>query len=79
MQKLINMLKKNDNAYSIARVLTIWESVLWSIITVFLVLTNREWKHYDTFTCSYIATLMVVLCDKTFQGALFTLKGGKDV
>lgn len=79
MRKLLNMLKKDENAYSMGRVFAVYGFLLWSIVTSFLVIMGREWKHYDTFTMATMSLVVVVLCDKTFQSALFTirqLKGG---
>lgn len=81
MRRLLNMLKKNENAYSMGKVVALWSVLLWSFVTIFLVLTNKTWAHYDTLTLETIGSVIIVLCDKSFQSSIFTVKkdGDKNV
>lgn len=74
MRSLINMLKKDDNAFSMGRVSAIWAVIQWSIVTLYLALLHIEWKHYDTLTYATIGYVVVVLCDKTFQSSAFSVR-----
>ena len=74
MRKLLNMLKKNENAYSMGRVFALWSVLLWSLITIYLVITNKTWTHYNTLTAQTIGSVFVVLCDKSFQSSIFSVK-----
>lgn len=77
MRKLLNMLKKDENAYSMGRVYTSYGFFLWSIVSLYLSITGKEWKHYDTFTLAIMGMVFALMCDKNFQSALFTIRSIK--
>lgn len=72
------MLKKNENAYSMGRVCTLYAVLQWSIITLYLAFTGKVWQHYDMLTYATVGFVVIILCDKTFQGVHFSVgnKGG---
>lgn len=74
MRKLLNMLKKNENAFSLGRLLSIVAFFLWVGVTVFTVALNRYWQGYETLTIASIVFLLVVMCDKLVESKLFSIK-----
>ena len=42
MRKLINMLKKNDNAYSVGRICAVIGFAVWVLVTLWLFCQNLE-------------------------------------
>lgn len=74
MRSLINMLKKDANAFSMGRVSALWSVIQWSLITWYLALRNIEWRHYDTLTYATIGYVVIVLCDKSFQCSAFNVR-----
>lgn len=78
MKSLINMLKKDETAFSIGRVCSIASFVLWAVITIYLVLLNRTWMHYDSLCICSFSFLLIQLCNKAVESKLFTVKDVKD-
>lgn len=76
MKSLINMLKKDETAFSIGRVCSIISFLLWVGVTVFLVALNRSWIHYDTLTIGAFSFLLIQLCNKAIESRLFSVKAG---
>lgn len=74
MRRLLNMLKKNENAFSLGRLLSIFAFFLWVGVTVFTVALNRYWQGYETLTIASIVFLLVVMCDKLVECKLFSVK-----
>lgn len=77
MRKLLAMLKKDDNAFSLGRLLSLIAFVLWVCVTVFLVAFNRTWGHYDTLTIACLGFLLVQLCNKCVESRLLSVKVGE--
>ena len=77
MRSLLNMLKKNENAYSMGRVCTLYAVLQWSIITLYLAFTGKVWQHYDTLTYATLGYVVIILCDKSFQSSAFSVRGGE--
>lgn len=77
MRRLLNMLKKNDTAYSLGRLLAVIAFFLWFFITVASFTLNRYWQGYETLTIASIAFLLIQLCNKTVESKL--LKVGGDI
>lgn len=46
MRKLINMLKKNDNAYSVGRICAVIGFAVWMLVTLWLAFWARTWGNY---------------------------------
>lgn len=76
MRAFINMLKKDENAFSIGRVCALIGFFLWVGVTVFLVALGRTWGHYDTLTMGVFSFLLVQLCNKVLESRLFSVKAG---
>lgn len=79
MRSLINMLKKDENAFSMGKISAIWAVVQWSIVTLYLVFTGKTWAHYDTLTWATLGYETIVLCDKSWQSSMFSVRGKNDV
>ena len=74
MRKLLNMLKKDDTAFSMGRLLSVIAFMLWVGVTVFSVALNRYWQGYETLTVASIIFLLVQLANKTVESKLFSVK-----
>ena len=74
MRKLLNMLKKDDTAFSMGRLLSVIAFMLWVAVTVFSVALNRYWQGYETLTIASIVFLLVQLCNKAVESKLFSVK-----
>ena len=74
MRKILNMLKKDDTAFSMGRLLSVIAFMLWVAVTVFSVVTNRYWQGYETLTVASIIFLLVQLANKTVESKLFSVK-----
>lgn len=76
MKSLINMLKKDENAFSMSRVLALYSVVQWAVVTLYLAFLRLEWKHYDTLTYVTFGYVVVVLCKQSFQNGVISVKVG---
>lgn len=74
MKSLINMLKKDENAFSIGRVCALIGFVLWVFVTLYLVLFGKGWIHYDSLCICSFSFLLVQLCNKALESKLFSVK-----
>lgn len=50
MRKIINMLKKNDNAYSVGRICAVIGFAVWVLVTLWLAFWGRTWGNYESCT-----------------------------
>ena len=50
MRKLINMLKKNDNAYSVGRICAVIGFIVWVLVTLWLAFFAKTWGNYESCT-----------------------------
>lgn len=74
MRKLLNMLKKDETAFSLGRLLAVLAFMLWVGVTVFSVALNRYWQGYETLTIASVTFLLVQLCNKVVESRLFAIK-----
>ena len=77
MRKLLNMLKKDENAYSIGRVCAIIAFVLWSGLSLKLALRVETWGNYETLTMGMVALMLVQLGDKAIETRAFKISNEK--
>lgn len=77
MKKLLNMLKKDENAYSIGRVCAIIAFVLWSGLSLKLALCVETWGNYETLTMGMIALMLVQLGNKAIETRAFKVNSDK--
>ena len=73
MKKLLNMLKKDENAYSIGRVCAIIAFVLWTGLSLKLALRVETWGNYETLTMGMIALMLVQLGNKAIETRAFKI------
>lgn len=71
MRKLLNMLKKDENAYSIGRVCALIAFVLWAGLSLKLALLVETWGNYETLTMGMIALMLVQLGNKAIETRAF--------
>lgn len=71
MRKLINMLKKNDNAYSVGRVCAVVSFIVWCGVSIWLAAFARTWGNYEAFTLGMVALLLVQLGNKAIETRMF--------
>ena len=55
MRKIINMLKKNDNAYSVGRICAVIGFAVWVLVTLWLAFWARTWGNYESCTLGMVA------------------------
>lgn len=73
MKKLLNMLKKDENAYSIGRVCALVTFVLWTGLSLKLALRVETWGNYETLTMGMIALMLVQLGNKAIETRTFKI------
>lgn len=73
MRKLLNMLKKDGNAYSIGRVCALIAFVLWAGLSLKLALLVETWGNYETLTMGMIALMLVQLGNKAIETRAFKI------
>lgn len=77
MRKLLNMLKKNDTAYSIGRVCALISFIVWCGITIWLAAKVQTWGNYETCTLGMVAMLLVQLGNKAIETRMFKVMKGE--
>ena len=71
MRKIINMLKKNDNAYSVGRICAVIGFAVWVLVTLWLAFWTRTWGNYESCTLGMVALLLVQLGNKAIETRAF--------
>ena len=71
MRKIINMLKKNDNAYSVGRICAVIGFAVWVLVTLWLAFWTRTWGNYESCTLGMVALLLVQLGNKVIETRAF--------
>lgn len=74
MRKLINMLKKNDNAYSVGRICAVIGFAVWVLVTLWLAFWTRTWGNYEICTLGMVALLLVQLGNKAIETRMFKVR-----
>lgn len=74
MRKLLNMLKKDENAYSVGRICAVVGFVVWVLVTLWLALFARTWGNYESCTLGMVALLLVQLGNKAIETRMFKVK-----
>lgn len=77
MRKLLNMLQKDDAAYSIGRVCALVSFILWCGVTVWLASKVQTWGNYETCTLGMVAMLLVQLGNKVIETRMFKVTKGE--
>ena len=67
MRKLINMLKKNDNAYSVGRICAVIGFAVWVLVTLWLAFFSKTWGNYENCNPGMVALLLVQLWHKAVE------------
>lgn len=71
MRKFLNMIKKDDNAYSVGRVCAVVSFIVWCGIPIWLAAFARTWGNYEAFTLGMVALLLVQLGNKAIETRMF--------
>lgn len=71
MRKFLNMIKKDDNAYSVGRVCAIVSFIVWCCVSIWLAAFARTWGNYESFTLGMVALLLVQLGNKAIETRMF--------
>ena len=74
MRKLINMLKKNDNAYSVGRICAVIGFAVWVLVTLWLAFFAKIWSGYESCTLGMVTLLLVQLGNKAIETRMFKVK-----
>ena len=77
MCKLLNMLKKNDTAYSIGRICALVSFIVWCGVTIWLAAKVQTWGNYETCTMGMVAMLLVQLGNKAIETRTFKVTKGE--
>ena len=77
MRKLLNMLKKDEAAYSIGRVCALVVFIIWCGVTIWLVAGVKTWGNYETCTMGMIALMLVQLGNKAIETRAFKITKGE--
>lgn len=73
MRKLLNMLKKDENAYSVGRICAVVGFVVWVLVTLWLALFAHTWGNYESCTLGMVALLLVQLGNKAIETRAFKI------
>lgn len=73
MRKLLNMIKKDETAYSIGRVCAIVSFLIWCGVSVWLAAFAKTWGNYESFTLGMVALLLVQLGNKAIETRAFKI------
>ena len=71
MRKFLNMIKKDDNAYSVGRVCAVVSFIVWCGISIWLAAFARTWGNYEAFTLGMVELLLVQLGNKAIETRMF--------
>ena len=71
MRKFLNMIKKDDNAYSVGRVCAVVSFIVWVVVTLWLAFFARTWGNYESCTLGMVALLLVQLGNKAIETRMF--------
>lgn len=71
--KFFNMLKKDEDAFSIGRVCALIAFVLWAGLSLKLALRVETWGNYETLTMGMIALMLVQLGNKAIETRAFKI------
>lgn len=77
MKKLWDILKREDNYLSLGRICAVISFLMWIGVTVYLVVFNKSWMHYDTLTIAAVCNLLVQVANKAVECKLFNVKDGE--
>lgn len=77
MKKLLNMLKKDENAYSVGRICAVVGFIVWVLVTLWLAFFARTWGNYESCTLGMIALLLVQLGNKAIETKAFKITKGE--
>lgn len=82
MKKIINMLKKDDNALSLGRVCALVSFIAFIFISAILAYQCKSWGNYDTFAWICASLMFVQLGNKAIECGAFKIildkkEGGK--
>lgn len=73
MRKLLNMLKKDDNAYSVGRICAVVGFIVWVLVTLWLAFLAKTWGNYESCTLGMVALLLVQLGNKAIETRAFRI------
>lgn len=73
MRKLLNMLKKDENAYSVGRICAVVGFVVWVLLTLWLAFFAKTWSNYESCTLGMVALLLVQLGNKAIETRAFKI------
>ena len=77
MRKFLNMIKKDDNAYSVGRVCAVVSFIVWCGVSIWLAAFARTWGNYESFTLGMVVMLLVQLGNKVIETRMFKIGAGK--
>ena len=74
MRKLLNVLKKDDNAYSVGRICAVIGFIVWVLVTLWLAFFAKTWSSYESCTLGMVTLLLVQLGNKAIETRMFKVK-----
>ena len=77
MKKLLNMLKKDENAYSVGRICAVVGFIVWVVLSLYLGFFAKTWGNYENCTLGMIALLLVQLGNKAIETKAFKITKGE--
>lgn len=77
MKKLLNMLKKDENAYSVGRICAVVGFIVWVVLSLYLGFFAKTWGSYESCTLGMIALLLVQLGNKAIETKAFKITKGE--
>ena len=74
MRKLLNMLKKDDNAYSVGRICAVIGFAVWVLVTLWLAFFARTWGNYESRTLGMVELNLDQLGNKAIETRKFKVR-----
>lgn len=78
MDKILEMMKKQNGRYSVAVICSIITMLLWWLSWLYCLFTKTTFAHFDTCTLANWAIFVVVVLRNSVETKLFTIKVGEN-
>lgn len=75
--RLLNMFKKDENAYSAGRVAAVLAFFLWGGVSLHLAIACKTWGNYEAFTMGAISFMLAQLGNKYIETRSFKVTKGE--
>lgn len=75
-KSLLNMLKKDENAYSIGRLCAVLAFFLFTGVSIYLAAGAKTWGNYEAFSVACVSFMLAQLGNKYLETRMFKITRG---